>query len=141
MRNNMPTAKEMTDALIYVSNKAALRFREDDCYHPSEAVELIHESTVLKGYEVKHDGLFVTLPCRIGCVLFEATNRDTVNVHKLIGYKIVSDDSIYLCLKLVEGFLTGSLNVPLREFGKRIFILRDEAEAKAKELFYEKYKG
>lgn len=141
MQNNMTTAKEMADALIYVSNIAALRFREDDCYHPCEAVDLIHESTVLKGYEVKHDGLFVTLPCRIGCVLFEPTNRETVNVHKLIGYKIVSDDSIYLCLKLVEGFLTGSLEVPLREFGKRIFILRDEAEAKAKELFYEKYKG
>lgn len=78
-------------------------------------------------------GALIELPCKVGDTVYFETYMGSVNVgicrHKVVGFKIdalVKRDGAIIATK-----------IPITKFDKSVFLSKEEAEAKLKELRYE----
>ena len=74
----------------------------------------------------------VLLPCKVGDRLYEVTGRKTVSVYKVRAIR-VELFSLFIEWDIVEGIVWKSLVINANEFGKTVFLTREEAERALKE--------
>ena len=83
----------------------------------------------LADYEDKEEqGVLIYAPCKIGDIIYEPTNRNTINEYRVTGIKKEAF-AIWIELKLEKGFVYQSIcGVEVGDFGKTVFLTRSEAE-------------
>ena len=69
------------------------------------------------------DGRCVVLPCKVGNVVYSAFPLCGVNSHQIRKFEIDADG----------GFACSALMIPFSDFGKTVFLTREEAEKALKE--------
>ena len=69
------------------------------------------------------EGRCVVLPCKVGDMVYSAFPLCGVNSHQIRKIEIDADG----------GFACSALMIPFSDFGKTVFLAREEAEAKLKE--------
>lgn len=72
--------------------------------------------------EADRDGRCVVLPCKVGDVLYSAFPLCGVNKHQVRKFERNSEGD----------FACSALMIPFSDFGKRVFLTREEAEAALK---------
>lgn len=83
----------------------------------------------LGAYEdAEEQGLLLRLPCKVGDIIYEPTNRDTINEYRVTGIK-KGMFSLWIEWELEEGFIYQSIyGVEVGDIGKTVFLTRQEAE-------------
>ena len=84
--------------------------------------------------DAEEQGLLLRLPCHIGDIVYEPTNRGTINEYRIIGIKEEAY-ALWIEWKLEKGFIYQSIyGVETSDIGKTVFLTREEAEQKLKEM-------
>ena len=74
------------------------------------------------------------LPCRIGDIIYEPTNRNTINEYRVTEIK-EEEFALWVEWKLEKEFVYQSIcDVEVEDIGKIVSLTQAEAEAKLKEL-------
>lgn len=108
----------------------AFTFDLDITCKPEEAQKILRLAEKLKQYEdAEEQGLLVRLPCKVGdtVYVFEYPNKNRfcgVQITKIEIY----ENSIWL------SFTDGLWDKKIDEIGKTVFLTKEEAEAKLKEM-------
>lgn len=93
---------------------------EPDC----EEIDAVYRK--LKDYEdAEEQGLLLRLPCRVGTIVYVLQSDRIIKVI-ITRYDCFKDGSIWFCFNHGCG-------KSIAEFGKTVFLTREEAEAKLKE--------
>ena len=89
----------------------------------------------LKEYEdLEEQGLLLRLPCHIGDIIYEPTNRNTINEYSVTGIK-EEEFALWIEWKLEKGFVYQSIyGVEVGDIGETVFLTQEEAEQKLKEM-------
>lgn len=84
--------------------------------------------------EADKAGRVMVLPCKVGDRLYEVTGRKTISVYKIRAIR-VELFGLFIEWDIVEGFVWQSLSgINDGEIGKTVFLTREEAEEKLKEV-------
>ena len=84
--------------------------------------------------DLEEQGLLLRLPCHIGDIIYEPTNRNTINEYRVTGIKEEAF-ALWIEWKLEKGFVYQSIyGVEVGEIGKTVFLTQAEAEQKLKEM-------
>lgn len=84
--------------------------------------------------DLDEQGLLLRLPCHIGDIIYEPTNRNTINEYRVTGIK-KEVFALWIEWKLEKGFVYQSIyGVEVGDIGKTVFITKAEAEHKLKEI-------
>lgn len=128
----------MFDEILKLVNKAAVQMELDNCKECSENYKQIAEYLEeLKSYkDLEEQGLFVRLPCKVGTevfVIFPGINHYAKCQIKKIEIKPNIFEKICYFIEPVvrRGQYLKYFN---NEFGETIFLTREEAEKKLKEM-------
>lgn len=70
-------------------------------------------------------------PCKVGDILYEPNRRGIVCVYKVISI-LISEHSIFVGWKLLDGIYSKLNGIEISEIGKTVFLTREEAEAALK---------
>ena len=91
--------------------------------------------TKLGEYEdLEEQGLLLRLPCHIGDIIYEPTNRNTINEYRVTGIREEAF-ALWIEWKLEKGFVYQSIyGVEVGDIGKTVFLTQAEAERKLKEM-------
>ena len=134
----------MAERLTMTSDKGgvALTFDLDITCRPSEAQKILKLAEKLKYYEdLAEQGRLIELPCAVGDIVYEVQEirkriqeYTVISIHYsyssiLIGWEIKDGNGIYSNL---NGFEASAI-------GKTVFLTKEEAEAKLKELRGKQY--
>lgn len=106
------------------------RLNSDDCISCAEEHEQLAEwLEELKAYkDAEEQGLLLRLPCHIGDILYEPTNRNTISEYRVTGFKR-EVFALWIEWKLEKGFIYQSIyGVEIGEIGKTVFLTKEEAE-------------
>ena len=89
----------------------------------------------LKQYkDLEEQGLLLRLPCHIGDIIYEPTNRNTINEYIVTGIRKEAF-ALWIEWKLEKGFVYQSIyGVEVEDIGKTVFLTQAEAEQKLKEM-------
>lgn len=89
----------------------------------------------LADYEdAEEKGWLLRLPCKVGDIIYEPTNRDTINEYRVTGIK-KGMFSLWIEWELEEGFIYQSIyGVEVGDIGKTVFLTKEEAEKALAEL-------
>ena len=89
----------------------------------------------LAQYEnLEEQGLLLRLPCHIGDIIYEPTNRNTINEYKVTGIR-KELFALWIEWELEKGFVYQSIyGVEVEDIGKTVFLTKEEAERKLKEM-------
>ena len=103
------------------------------------ALESIHQVLrELKEYkDLIEQGLMIELPCRVGDVIYEANlKRNIVSKYSItrISTSVKGHYSINMDWVLLEGVYSNTLGFNADAIGKSVFLTREEAEEKLKEM-------
>lgn len=91
----------------------------------NEAVELVKK---------KRDGLLIEIPCKVGDTVYEPTEREIINTYKITKIHINQYGKIFEW-ELIEGYYhTPAIGVVEYDIGYKVFLTKEEAAAKLKEL-------
>lgn len=116
------------DRLTQTSDKGGVAFTFDlyiNCL-PSEAEKILKVAEKLKEYEdLEEQGLLLRLPCRVGTIVYVLQSDRIIKVI-ITRYDCFKDGSIWFCFNHGCG-------KSIAEFGKTVFLTREEAEVKLKE--------
>ena len=84
--------------------------------------------------DLEEQGLLLRLPCQIGEIIYDPTNRNTINEYRVTGIKEEAF-ALWIEWKLEKGFVYQSIyGVEVGEIGKTVFLTKAEAEQKLKEM-------
>lgn len=84
--------------------------------------------------DLEEQGLLLRLPCHIGDIIYEPTNRNTINEYRVTGIKEEAF-ALWIEWKLEKGFVYQSIyGVEVGEIGKTVFLTQAEAEQELKEM-------
>ena len=123
------------ERLTQTSDKGGVAFTFDlaiSC-EPNEAKKILRLAEKLKKYEdAEEQGRLLRLPCKVGDTVYKIT-RNFISEYKVISVTIYpySIQFNWQCTKGIYGNLVGFAD---REIGKTVFLTREEAEAKLKEM-------
>lgn len=121
-------ARDSMERLTQTSDKGGVTFTFDlyiNCL-PSEAEKILKVAEKLKEYEdLEEQGLILRLPCRVGTIVYVLQSDRIIKVI-ITRYDCFKDGSIWFCFNHGCG-------KSIAEFGKTVFLTREEAEAKLKE--------
>lgn len=121
------------------SGGVAFTFNLDITCQPSEARKILNLATKLKEYEdLEEQGRLIKLPCKVGDKIFldfagfgKDIDKFTVKGFHLDCFE--DGETILFCdYESNDKALSGQIDV--MEFGKTVFFIKPEAEAKLKEL-------
>lgn len=116
------------ERLTQTSDKGGVAFTFDlyiNCL-PSEAEKILKVAEKLKEYEdLEEQGLLLRLPCRVGTIVYVLQSDRIIKVI-ITRYDCFKDGSIWFCFNHGCG-------KSIAEFGKTVFLTREEAEVKLKE--------
>lgn len=112
-----------------------IKSMQEEHFSGLEMAKLHSALMELKKYqEADKDGRIVVLPCKVGDRLYEVTGRKTISVYKIRAIR-VELFGLFIEWDIVEGFVWQSLSgINDGEIGKTVFLTREEAEAKLKEV-------
>ena len=110
---------------------------ESACEPGCEEIDAVYRK--LKDYEDLEDqGKLLRLPCKVGDILYEPTDRNTINEFKVKGFRIELF-SLWIEWEIEKGFVyQHNYEIESSNIGKTVFLTKSEAEAKLKELRGEK---
>lgn len=78
--------------------------------------------------EADAQGLLLRLPCKVGDILYEPTNRGIISTYEVTAIRIELF-AIFIEWKIVDGFVYRNINgVESGEIGKTVFLTKSEAE-------------
>ena len=105
------------------------RFCDNVCDEFQHNCPFMKMAQKLKAYEDKEEqGLLISVPCKIGDIIYEPTNRNTINEYRVTGIKKEAF-AIWIEWKLEKGFVYQSIyGVEVGDIGKTVFLTRSEAE-------------
>lgn len=84
--------------------------------------------------DLEEQGLLMRKPCKVGDIIYEPTNRNTINEYRVTGIK-EEPFALWIEWKLEKGFVYQSIyGVEVGDIGKTVFLTREEAEQKLKEM-------
>ena len=115
------------DALKLLSDKEEFsKWLERVHWHTQKCDELGRE---LQAFKAKQEqGLLIELPCHIGDIIYEPTNRNTINEYMVTGIK-KELFALWIEWELEKGFIYQSIyGVEVGNIGKTVFLTRSEAE-------------
>ena len=112
------------------SGGVAFTFDLDITCQPSEARKILNLATKLKEYEdLEEQGRLVKLPCKIGTKVYDTTWWGDVQEEVIVaGKTYYRTDRRHIVSESTFDYFD------IEEFGKTVFLTREEAEAKLKEL-------
>lgn len=126
------------ERLTQTSDRGGVAFTFDldiNCL-PSEAEKILKLAEKLKDYEdAEENGLLLRLPCKVGDIVWEINAE-----RKIISKFVIESITIYPCnviqfkWTLLEGICKNVVGFSETELGITVFLTREEAEAKLKEM-------
>ena len=123
------------ERLTQTSDKGGVAFTFDltiSC-EPNEAKKILKLAEKLKQYEdLEEQGQLLRLPCRPNDIVYRINKAARVPIIKMAVKRIVLFDKSY-ALEVVDEY-GGQLLFLADDIGKVLYITREEAEAKLKEL-------
>ena len=112
---------------------------EDTGLTPEQIKELAHDTIgplhrkISEWITAEAARRLVSLPCKVGDMLYEVTGRKTISVYKVKAIR-VELFGLFIEWDIVEGFVWQSLSgINAGEIGKTVFLTREEAEEALKE--------
>lgn len=129
--------KPMADCTaLYCRNRLLDRLAEyeDTGLTPEQIKELAHDTIgplhrkISEWITAEAARRLVSLPCKVGDMLYEVTGRKTISVYKVKAIR-VELFGLFIEWDIVEGFVWQSLSgINAGEIGKTVFLTREEAE-------------
>lgn len=126
------------ERLTQTSDRGGVAFTFDlyiNCL-PSEAEKILKLAEKLKDYEdAEENGLLLRLPCKVGDIVWEVNAE-----RKRISKFVIESITIYPCnviqfnWTLLEGIYKNIVGFSKAELGKTVFLTKEEAEDKLKEM-------
>lgn len=93
-----------------------------------------HYADVYNCEDFTHEDEWVHLPCKVGDTLYEITSRKTISEYQVTAIRIELFGT-FIDWKITQGFVDRYISdMPAGEIGKTVFIIREEAENKLKEI-------
>lgn len=126
------TAEEAIKHLkLIVDNEAYADYFQDVCRTAIEALEKVEEYKRLE-----EQGLLVRLPCKVGDMVYIVGDRYPAVIYQI--HITEDNDIIFDYVEYDEGYELKELwdegDFDIDDIGKSVFLTREEAEAKLKEL-------
>ena len=90
---------------------------------------------MLAEYEdAEEQGLLLRLPCNIGDIIYEPTNKNTINEYIVTGIK-KELFALWIEWKLEKGFVYQSIyGIEVEDIGRTVFLTKEEAEQALAEM-------
>jgi hypothetical protein len=114
---------------IICRNKATIANGKSEKFDFCDTCVLKELFEKLKEYEdAEEQGLLVKLPCKVGDMLYEPTNRKTISTYRIKAIRIELF-GIFVEWEIVDGFVYRNISgVEIGEIGKTVFLTKSEAE-------------
>lgn len=133
IRNSDGSVSQPTD-LKWAEALEKLAAYEDTGLEPEEIKELLHDSTgplhkkLGKWIKAEAEGRLLILPCMVGDTVFAIKDR-RIYIVDVIGFRVHECTGLYVLLFFDSRIKNGSYEFRIEEFGKTVFLTREEAEA------------
>ena len=102
-----------------------------DCIHFSMCRQRTSSGITCGNFQDR--SLWERLPCKVGDILYEPTDRDTISEYEVTAVR-VELFSIFVEWKNIVGFVWRYVHeINSKEIGKTVFLSREEAERALKE--------
>lgn len=121
-----------TEGCPYYQKKYGVCPEDGDLYWLNEVAELLKE---LKSHkDAEEQGLLVRLPCKVGDTVYVPTRNFISELRITLISVDTSDGAMYFSWMLNAGIYPNLKGFSGYELGKTVFLAREEAEKKLKEM-------
>ena len=133
LTSNTPLTEAEAMNLSLTNLYARLKEYEDTGMEPEEAAKLLREAIAIKKEldeytTAKREGRQLILPCKVGDTVFAIKDR-RIYIVDVIGFRVHDWTGLYVLLLFDSRIKNGSYEFRIEEFGKTVFLNREEAEA------------
>lgn len=117
--------------------KELLKLNIDKDILLNQSQEILRLNRILKRYQdLEEQGLLLRLPCKVGDTVYQIT-RNFISEFRIKSFIQYSNGNIFFDWECTKGMYKRVDGFHIDDIGKNVFLTKEEAEAKLKEMEYE----